>query len=178
MSEAEAESYHAGQAHVFKDTAADLITAITMTNINEAVGLTRAAKAAGMPVVISFTVETDGKLPSGETLQHAIEAVDKRTGKAPSYYMVNCAHPTHFESKLDGGMEWVKRIRGIRANASHKSHAELDAATELDAGNPQELGLQYRAIRQRLNHVNVLGGCCGTDHRHLAEIAASNSAAA
>jgi homocysteine S-methyltransferase len=178
MSEAEAEAYHAGQAQVFKETAADFITAITMTNINEAVGLTHAAKAVDMPVVISFTVETDGRLPSGETLQHAIEAVDNRTEYAPTYYMVNCAHPTHFEGKLDGGMDWVKRIRGIRANASHRSHAELDAATDLDDGNPIELAQQYRAIRQRLGHVNVLGGCCGTDHRHLAEIAASNSAAA
>ncbi len=178
MSEAEAQSYHAGQAQVFKDTSADLITAITMTNVNEAVGLTRAAKAAGMPVVISFTVETDGRLPSSETLQHAIEAVDNRTEYTPAYYMVNCAHPTHFEGKLDGNMDWVKRIRGIRANASHRSHAELDKATDLDDGNPVELGLQYRAIRDRHKHVNVLGGCCGTDHRHIAEIAVCNSVAA
>lgn len=178
MSEAEAEAYHAGQAQVFKDTAADMITAVTMTNVNEAVGLAHAAKAAGMPVAISFTVETDGLLPSGETLQHAIETVDNRTDGGPAYFMVNCAHPTHFENKLVGGMDWTKRIRGIRANASCRSHAELDAATDLDDGNPIELAQQYRAIRNRLNHVNVLGGCCGTDHRHLAEIAASCRAAA
>jgi S-methylmethionine-dependent homocysteine/selenocysteine methylase len=178
MSEAQAEDYHSGQAQVFKKTAADLITAITMTNVPEALGVTRAASAAGMPVVISFTVETDGHLPSGETLQYALETVDERSDAAPAYYMVNCAHPTHFESKLDASRDWTRRIKGIRANASCRSHAELDAATELDDGNPVELGKQYRMIRKRLRHINVLGGCCGTDHRHLAEIAASCRAAA
>ena len=170
MSEAEAEDYHGGQAQVFATTAADIVTAITMTNINEAIGVTRAAKAARMPVAISFTVETDGSLPSGELLREAIETVDGKTGSAPAYYMVNCAHPTHFDTKLVKA-DWTKRIRGIRANASRCSHAELDKATELDAGNPVELGRQYRAIRDRLGHINVLGGCCGTDHRHVEQIA-------
>lgn len=170
MSEAEAEDYHSGQARVFAKTAADMVTAITMTNINEAAGVARAAKTAGMPVAISFTVETDGKLPSGELLREAIETVDGKTGSAPAYYMVNCAHPTHFDTTLVKA-DWTKRIRGIRANASRCSHAELDKATELDAGNPVELGQQYRAIRDRLNHINVLGGCCGTDHRHMEQIA-------
>jgi S-methylmethionine-dependent homocysteine/selenocysteine methylase len=170
MSEAEAEDYHSGQARVFAKTAADMVTAITMTNINEAAGVARAAKAAGMPVAISFTVETDGNLPSGELLREAIETVDGKTGSAPAYYMVNCAHPTHFDTTLVKA-DWTKRIRGIRANASRCSHAELDKATELDAGNPVELGQQYRAIRDRLSHINVLGGCCGTDHRHVEQIA-------
>jgi S-methylmethionine-dependent homocysteine/selenocysteine methylase len=147
-----------------------MVTAITMTNINEAVGVTRTAKAVAMPVAISFTVETDGRLPSGELLREAIEAVDGRTGSAPAYYMVNCAHPTHFDSTLVKA-GWTKRIRGIRANASSCSHAELDKATELDAGNPVEFGRQYRAIRDCLGHINVLGGCCGTDHRHMEQIA-------
>lgn len=170
MSEAEAEDYHAGQAQVFAKTAADMVTAITMTNINEAVGVTRAARATAMPVAVSFTVETDGRLPSGELLRQAIEAVDAKTGNAPAYFMVNCAHPTHFDDTLVKA-DWSKRIRGIRANASKCSHAELDKATELDAGNPLEFGQQYRAIRDRLSHINVLGGCCGTDHRHVEQIA-------
>jgi S-methylmethionine-dependent homocysteine/selenocysteine methylase len=177
MSEAEAEDYHGGQAQVFATTAADMVTAITMTNINEAVGLTRAAKAAAMPVAISFTVETDGRLPSGELLREAIESVDAKTGSTPAYYMVNCAHPTHFDSTLVTA-DWTKRIRGIRANASRCSHAELDKATELDAGNPVEFGQQYRAIRDRFSHINVLGGCCGTDHRHIEQIALACSKAA
>ena len=170
MSEAEAEDYHAGQAQAFAMTAADMVSAITMTNINEAVGVTRAARAAAMPVAISFTVETDGRLPSGELLRQAIETVDAKTGNAPAYFMVNCAHPTHFDDTLVKA-DWSKRIRGIRANASKCSHAELDKATELDAGNPLEFGQQYRAIRDRLSHINVLGGCCGTDHRHVEQIA-------
>ena len=170
MSVAEAQAYHADQVVVFADTAADMVSAITMTNVNEAVGLTRAAVAANMPVAISFTVETDGKLPTGQSLQDAIEAVDKATAHAPAYYMINCAHPTHFESVLAKGGAWRERIGGVRANASAKSHAELNDSTELDAGNPQELGAQYRALRKLLPNLTVMGGCCGTDHRHIAEI--------
>jgi S-methylmethionine-dependent homocysteine/selenocysteine methylase len=147
-----------------------MITAITMNYVEEAIGIVRAAEAAGMPVAISFTTETDGRLPTGQTLKDAILAVDRETGGAPSYFMVNCAHPTHFTEALESGEAWTRRIRGIRANASERSHAELDAATDLDAGNPVEFGKQHRALLRRHRHINVLGGCCGTDHRHLEAI--------
>ena len=150
-----------------------MVTAITMTYPAEAIGLTRAAGTAGMPVAISFTVETDGRLPNGATLQEAIEEVDAATGNAPAYYMINCAHPTHFTAALTPGAPWTARIRGIRANASTKSPAELDQATELDIGNVAELAQQYRDLRARLVNLNVLGGCCGTDLRHLEAIAAA-----
>jgi S-methylmethionine-dependent homocysteine/selenocysteine methylase len=123
-----------------------------------------------MPVAISFTVETDGALPTGQTLKAAIEKVDEATDNAPVYYMINCAHPTHFESALAAGEPWVKRIRGLRANASTKSHAELNESETLDVGNPAELGRQHRQLLSRLQNLNVLGGCCGTDHRHVEEI--------
>ena len=170
MSVKEAQDYHAEQVAVFAETDADMVSAITMTNVNEAVGLTRAAMEANMPVAISFTVETDGKLPTGQTLQEAIEAVDGATGHAPAYYMINCAHPTHFESVLRTGGAWRARIAGVRANASAKSHAELNDSTELDSGNPRELGAQYRELRRLLPKLTVMGGCCGTDHRHVEEI--------
>jgi S-methylmethionine-dependent homocysteine/selenocysteine methylase len=170
MSEGEAQAYHAEQIRTFAATEADMVTAITMTNIPEAIGVTRAAQAAGMPVAISFTVETDGTLPTGESLKDAIERVDAATDRGPAYYMINCAHPSHFEGALAAGEPWVKRLRGLRANASTKSHAELDAAEELDDGNPAELGHQYRALRCKLPQLTVLGGCCGTDHRHIAAI--------
>jgi S-methylmethionine-dependent homocysteine/selenocysteine methylase len=166
----EAQAYHAKQIDVFADTAADMVTAITMTYAEEAIGVTRAAQAVGMPAAISFTVETDGRLPSGQSLKDAIEAVDATTDRGPAYYMINCAHPTHFEDALETGQSWVKRIRGLRANASRLSHAELDEAQELDAGDPEELGRQYRALRDRLGHIAVMGGCCGTDHRHIEAI--------
>jgi len=172
MSPEQAQAYHARQTGVFADAGVDLITAITMTNTNEAIGVTRAAQAARLPVVISFTVETDGRLPTGERLQDAIEAVDRATGNGPEYFMINCAHPSHFTNVLDGGA-WMERVCGIRANASKCSHAELDNATELDDGNPIELGLQYRDLRRRFGHINVLGGCCGTDHRHIEQICMS-----
>jgi S-methylmethionine-dependent homocysteine/selenocysteine methylase len=170
MTEEDAERYHAMQAQTFRDTEADMVTAITMTYAAEAIGLTRAAQAAGMPVVISFTLETDGRLPTGQPLLEAIEQVDDATGHAPAYYMINCAHPTHFAARLASGQPWLDRIRGLRANASAKSHAELDEAAELDDGNPVELGLQYRELKGKLTRLNVLGGCCGTDHRHVEEI--------
>ena len=173
MSPEEAEAYHARQIGIFADERVDMVSAITMTNIHEAIGVTQAAQAAGLPVVISFTVETDGNLPTGESLGKAITAVDRATGNGPAYYMINCAHPTHFESRLMSGEAWVERIGGIRANASRCSHAELDGATELDDGNPAELGRQYRDIRARFRRINVLGGCCGTDHRHIEQIAMS-----
>jgi len=166
-----AEAYHAEQIRVMAASGADVITAITMTNSAEAIGIARAAGTAGKESIISFTVETDGRLPSGETLAAAIEAVDLATSDAPGYYMINCAHPTHFEATLDAGTDWTARIGGIRANASCKSHAELNAATELDRGDATALARHYRRLRDRLPQLKVIGGCCGTDHRHIAAIA-------
>jgi len=178
MSAAKAEAYHQAQIDTFAATQADLVSAVTMTNIPEAIGIARAAVKAGMPVIISFTVETDGRLPTGEALGEAIEAVDRSTASAPAYYMINCAHPTHFAEILPGDEQWTRRLGGIRANASTCSHAELDAATELDDGDPEELGRQYRDLRARFPHINVLGGCCGTDHRHVEQISHHCSLAA
>jgi S-methylmethionine-dependent homocysteine/selenocysteine methylase len=171
MTAEQAQAYHAPQIRALCDAGADLISALTLGYIDEAVGITRAAVEAAMPVVISFTVETDGRLPSGTSLREAIEAVDATTDAAPAYYMVNCAHPTHFGDALEPGAAWTKRIRGVRANASTRSHAELDEAGHLDAGDPVALGAEYAALRQRLPHLTVLGGCCGTDQRHIEEIA-------
>ena len=170
MSAEEAQGYHAAQIEAFRDTETDMVSAITMTYPEEAVGIARAAQAAGLPVAVSFTVETDGRLPSGHTLKAAIETVDQATGSGPAYYMINCAHPLHFEDAVAAGEAWTDRIRGIRANASTMSHAELDAATELDAGDPADLGRRYRDLRRHLRGICVMGGCCGTDHRHVAAI--------
>lgn len=173
MTADEAAAYHAEQIAVFSTTAADLVTAMTINNVNEAIGIDRAAAAFHMPVAISFTVETDGRLPTGQSLKDAIEQVDAQTGATPVYYMVNCAHPAHFIPAFDSEGAWQKRVRGLRANASRRSHAELDEATELDAGDPRELAAQYRAFLERQPQITILGGCCGTDHRHVAEICAS-----
>ncbi len=170
MSVDEATRYHSRQIMTFRDTEADMVTAITMTNVEEAIGVVRAARAADMPVVISFTVETNGNLPTGQLLEDAVGHVDDVTQRGPAYYMINCAHPTHFEGVLSPGAPWLDRIRGIRANASTKSHSELDEAEDLDDGNPEELGRQCSELRSTLTELNVLGGCCGTDHRHVEEI--------
>jgi S-methylmethionine-dependent homocysteine/selenocysteine methylase len=167
MSPAEAQRYHGTQIATFADAEADLVTAITMTHSAEAIGVSRAATEHGLPVVISFTVETDGSLPSGESLAAAVEAVDDATGAGPAYYMINCAHPTHFADTLRDGGDRVSRVRGLRANASTMSHAELDEAEELDAGDPADLADRYAGLRADHGHLTILGGCCGTDHRHV-----------
>jgi S-methylmethionine-dependent homocysteine/selenocysteine methylase len=172
MTAAEAEEYHGEQIGTFAETAAEMVSAITMTYVDEAVGIARAARAAGLPAAISFTVETDGRLPTGQPLADAMQQVDEATGAYPAYYMLNCAHPEHFEKVLE--QPWARRIRGLRANASRKSHAELNESTELDSGNPAELGVHYAALkRASLPNLNVVGGCCGTDHRHVQRIAAA-----
>lgn len=178
MSEAEAEDYHRPQIDAFAAAGADMVSAITMTNLNEAIGIARAARKAGMPAVISFTVETNGVLPTGQPLAEAITATDAATDRAPAYYMVNCAHPSHFQDKLESGSGWMKRVRGIRANASRKSHVELDESTEIDIGNPAELSFEYAAIRSVHPQITVLGGCCGTDHRHIEQISSKVKRAA
>ncbi|CDZ37860.1 Homocysteine S-methyltransferase [Neorhizobium galegae bv. officinalis] len=165
-----AEDYHAFQAEAFAESEADMISAITMNNVGEAVGIVRASMRVGMPCIVSFTVETDGRLVNGKTLRAAIEETDAATDGYAAYYMVNCAHPTHFEQALSRGESWVRRISGIRANASAKSHQELDDSTELDIGDPLDLGARYRSLRQNYPAMRVLGGCCGTDHRHLQAI--------
>jgi homocysteine S-methyltransferase len=156
---------------IFAGTDADMIGAFTMNYVEEAVGIALACRARAMPLALSFTVETDGKLPSGQPLVEAIERVDAETDEHPVYYMINCAHPSHFEGVLDELGSRARRIRGLRANASRRSHAELDASTDLDAGDPSELGREYRALQGRLPALTVVGGCCGTDHRHVAAIA-------
>ncbi len=173
MSAAEAEQYHAPQIATFADTAADMVTALTLTYANEAVGVVRAAEAAAISAVISFTVETDGRLPSGQPLPEAIEQVDAETAGAAAYFMINCAHPTHFADVLEDVGPWVDRVRGLRANASAKSHTELDEAEELDEGDPLELAQHYRDLAPRLPNLTVVGGCCGTDHRHVGAICAA-----
>lgn len=171
MTAKEAEDYHREQIATFADSAADMVSAFTINYLEEAIGITQAAQGADMPVAISFTLETDGNLPSGDTLKAAIEQVDEATSGYPSYYLINCAHPVHVEHILAAEGSWLDRIHGLRANSSRKSHAELNESTELDIGNPVELGTQYAHLKKQLSHLNVMGGCCGTDHRHVEQIA-------
>lgn len=168
MSAEAAEAYHEEQVSALADTDVDVISGYTLAHPAEAVGLARAARRNGLPVVISFTVETDGTLPTGIAFAAAIAEVDAETDEYPAYYMINCAHPDHFRDIVDG--PGFDRVQGIVANASRCSHAELDEAEVLDDGDPQQLGLQLANLRKRLQGVRVLGGCCGTDMRHMAEI--------
>jgi S-methylmethionine-dependent homocysteine/selenocysteine methylase len=169
MDEEEAERYHGDQLRTLAETGCTQVSAITLTYVEEAIGIVRAARAAGVPVVVGFTVETDGRLPSGASIEEAIVAVDAATDGAAASFMINCAHPTHFADALPAG-EARNRIRGLRANASTRSHAELDEAEELDSGDPADLAARYVALRGDLPALEVLGGCCGTDIRHVTAI--------
>lgn len=166
-----AAEYHSFQVNRMVEAGVDVVTALTMGYVGEAAGVALAASAAGVPAVVSFTLETDGRLPTGMPLGEAIEATDAATGSSPLHYMINCAHPTHFDHVLDPAAPWARRIGGIRANASALSHAELDEMVELDEGDPDDLARRYVALRDQLPSLHVVGGCCGTDHRHVAAIA-------
>jgi len=170
MTPQESERYHAAQISVFAKSNADLVTAVTLNYSDEAVGIVHAAKKYNIPAVISFTVETDGKLASGETLDEAIDKVETASNGYTSYYMINCAHPNYFIATLGNNQNVLNKIHGVRANASLKSHAELDESTELDAGDKQLLTARYKELKNRLAHFTVIGGCCGTDHTHIREI--------
>lgn len=166
----QAREYHTQQLGWLAETEVDMVTAMTFTQSDEAIGVVQAAKALELPIVISFTVETDGNLPSGQSLASAIQDVDKATQAGAAYFMVNCAHPDHFAHVL-GDEPWARRIRGIRCNASRLSHAELDDCEDLDDGDPVELGEQYVELKAKMPWLNVFGGCCGSDLRHVTQIA-------
>jgi S-methylmethionine-dependent homocysteine/selenocysteine methylase len=163
---------HSRQLRVLAAEGVELVSALTIASVEEGIGVVRAAAGASVPVALSFTVETDGRLPTGQPLGEALDQVEAETGGVAEYYMVNCAHPTHVAAGLDAPGPW-ERVLGVRANASQKSHAELDDTDELDAGDVGELAGSYTELRDRLDGLTVLGGCCGTDHRHLDSIAAA-----
>jgi homocysteine S-methyltransferase len=169
----QAERYHGWQVRILADTDLDMLTALTLTDPAEAIGMARAARRCAIPLVLSFTVETDGRLPEGSTLEAAVESVDAATGGYPAYYMVNCAHPKHFRHVLDPDRAWTERVRGVRVNASTRNHDELDDAPDLDEGDPVELAHDLAELGRELPDLVVFGGCCGTDLRHAVQIAAA-----
>ncbi len=166
-----AEAYHRRQIEAFAAAGADRVTMLTATHPGEPIGVVRAATAVGIPVVIAFTVETDGRLPNGQVLHEAIEEVDAATERAAIHFGINCAHPDHFAAALEVASPAIGRIELLRANASRASHAELDEADELDDGDPLELGALYAELARSHPHLRILGGCCGTDVRHVEAIA-------
>ena len=170
MTTKEAEVYHSSQIKVISNTNADLVSALTINYNNEAIGIVNAAKKHHIPIVISYTVETDGNLPSGQSLKDAISSLDKVTNNYVSYFMINCAHPEHFKDVLNPNESWTKRIKGLRANASKKSHSELDESETIYIGNKEELANDYSNLRNYLPNLNIIGGCCGTDSTHLESI--------
>ena len=162
-----ARDYHAAQIASVRESGIDLVNAYTFNQVPEAAGAVLAAADADLPVALSLVVETDGCLDNGLPLDAAIAEIDAATDGAAAYFMVNCAHPDHFGPALSGN----PRLKGVVANASRCSHAELDEATELDDGNPAELGGQIARLVAENPALRVIGGCCGTDMRHLTQMA-------
>ena len=161
-----------GQVAALAEAGADMISIMTVTSTDEAVAAVLLAREASLPVWVSFTVETDGKLLDGRTGERFINDVDDATDRYASYFGINCAHPTHFLDALRGlSKEARARIREVRVNASDKSHAELDESEELDRGDPKVLGGLHAKIRELLPRLCVVGGCCGTDEEHVREMA-------
>lgn len=168
----ESQNYHFDQICTLVNSQVDIISAFTINYVEEAIGITYTAKNKKIPIVISFTVENNGKLPSGMDLENAINSIDNLTNCYPLYYMINCAHPKHFIQVLSKNInkKWIKRIKGIRPNASNKSHEELNNATELDSGDINELSNYCKIIRKNYKHINIFGGCCGTNEKHIEKI--------
>jgi homocysteine S-methyltransferase len=177
MTTQEAEDYHSEQIEVYSNTEADLVSAFTIGYAEEAAGVVRAAQRYDMPVAIAFTVETNGRLPSGMSVREAIEQVDAESNGDSLYFLINCAHPDHFTS-IFNDEPWMRRLRGVIANASRCSHAELEVAKDLDDGDPKELGVQVGGLRGKFSHLNILGGCCGSDLRHMKRIIEAAKASA
>jgi len=171
MTPEQAADYHAPQIRALASAGVDQVTAVTLTYPDEAVGFVQGSQAAGVPALVSFTVETDGRLPSGHGLREAVGLVDEQTDHAALGFLINCAHPSHFEATLRDDGEWLHRIKGIRPNASTRSHAELDATDELDHGDHDDLADRCRRLMQRLPDLDLLGGCCGTDDQHIRAMA-------
>lgn len=166
----EAEDYHAVQLETLKKADVDLALAITFNNIPESVGVARAAAKIGVPLGISLTLDTTSKLSSGESLADAITMIDEETGQSPAFYSINCSHPLEFEPAIGPG-DWVKRVRGVRPNASKMDKMALCKIGHLEDGDPVELGVLCGDLARRYPHMDIWGGCCGTWDRHLDEIA-------
>lgn len=169
MSAEQAQDYHAEQIATFRAAGADLVTAMTLNSAQEAIGIARAARAAGVPAVISFTLEKDGTVGGRASLRETIEQVDAETGNAPAYYMLNCTHPQDFLPALGEG-PWMQRVLGLRANASSLEHGRLCQLGRLEEGDWTDLARQHGELTGRYPRMNVFGGCCGTDSVHVAGI--------
>ena len=167
MNATESEDYHSEQVETMRNAGADMITALTFSQVEEAIGVVRAAQSTGIPVVVSFTLGADGNLKIGSSFGDAIEAVDKATDSGPIYYMINCTHPVDFAPAFETPGDWTNRLGGFRPNASSLDHGVLCSLGHLEEGDPVELGQQMAGMARRFPHLNVWGGCCGTDYDHI-----------
>lgn len=166
-----AEDYHSVQLNTLKAAGVDFVSAQTFNNVPEAVGVCKAASKMGVALSVGLTLDSTCRLKSGPSLAEAITEIDALTGEqAPDFYLLNCSHPVEYEPALENA-SWIKRLRGVRPNASKMEKLALCKLGHLEDGDPVELGAQLGDLSQRFPHMDIFGGCCGTGDSHLREIA-------
>lgn len=174
LSSHEARAFHQWQAELFREAGADFLYAGIMPVLGEAAGMAQAMAETGLPYIISFTIQRDGRLIDGTTITGAIEYIDSLSGPKPVCYMTNCVHPKIVYDALSQPFnrnEIVKsRFLGIQANTSPLSYAELDGSPDLISSEPEEFAEEMIKLRS-ISNMKLFGGCCGTDHRHMEQVA-------
>ena len=171
MTAAEAEKYHTPQIEALAAAGIDRITAVTVLDPAEGIGVVRAAVAANTPVYVSFTLGEDGRLPDGTELADGIDEIDRATNFAAEAFLINCAHPEEVEAALQRRPDapQLERLHGFRLNAArHDEEGPGDA--------PEDFARALFGLREQVSGSRVFGGCCGTDTPHLTALAAQMSA--
>lgn len=173
----EAEDYHSIQLATLAQADVDLVEAMTFGNVDEAIGLARAAAPFDLPLSISFALDSSHRLNSGPTLREAIETIDAAAGEhRPAFYGINCSHPFEFMPAIEPG-DWFQRVRSLRPNAAAADKISLCTLGHLEEGDPTQLGSLMGQLAAQFPHLDVWGGCCGTWDVHLDKIASKVRAA-
>ncbi|MGF7162328.1 S-methylmethionine-dependent homocysteine/selenocysteine methylase [Rhodoligotrophos appendicifer] len=169
-----ARAYHSIQAEMLAELGVDLLYAPTFASAAELEGVAAAMAAAGLPYALAPIIDAGARMLDGTPLAEAIARIDARVKPAPQHYLIGCVHPTLFREAYQNGPSLTAavagRIAGLKANASTLPPDQLDRLDHLEAGLPQLFGEQMADLHRRYG-LTVLGGCCGTDHRHIRAIA-------
>jgi homocysteine S-methyltransferase len=175
LTEPDAADFHKPQAAMLAESGVDYLMAATLPAVSEARGMAKTLSDLRIPYVISFVIRPDGTLLDGTPLHRAIDQIDSTTEHPPFFYLINCVHPSVFARGLGRETEISKSIRkrvlGLQANTSSRSPEELDGLEQLDGSDPDKFAEEMLDLHHQFG-IKVIGGCCGTDHRHIHAIAA------
>ena len=174
LSESEALTFHRWQTEQFRQAEVDFLLAGIMPTLPEAAGMARAMAETGLPYLISFTIQEDGRLIDGAAISDAITYIDRVTETPPLGYLTNCVHPSILRQALAQPCNQTEPVRrrflGIQANAAANSYRELERGIGLKPSGPKGLAAELAVLREEYG-LKLFGGCCGTDDRYLEEIA-------